>query len=100
MKPSGEPGRMYGLPKVHKGLGPDSRIPPCRPIISNSGSNRVNMSLFVDHHSQPEVRKLPSFIEDTPHILRIIQEENNRGPQPVGSFPVTVDVTALHQHSP
>ena len=41
MAPSGHPGRLYGQPKVHKPIQPGKKIPPHRPIISNSGAKFV-----------------------------------------------------------
>ena len=46
------------------------------------------------------VRQLQSYVEDTPDLLRIFQLENEHGPQPSNSFPVTVDVTALYTNIP
>ena len=100
MEPNGIPGRLYGIPKLHKGIKEGKRIPPCRPIISNSGSNTEFSSAFVDIHSRNLVKKLDSFVEDTPDLLRILQDENTRGCQPSNSFPVTVDVTALYTNIP
>ena len=39
MKPNNKPNRFYGVPKLHKQTAKGKRIPPCRPIVSNSGSN-------------------------------------------------------------
>ena len=36
MQPNEKPGKMYGSPKVHKGIPEGQAIPPCQPIISNS----------------------------------------------------------------
>ena len=44
MQPSGKPNRLYGLPKVHKGIKEGKKIPPCMPIVSNSGSNNEMLS--------------------------------------------------------
>ena len=93
-------GRLYGQPKVHKGIKPGAKIPPCRPIISNSGSNTEKISSYIDHFAKAEVFKLPSYIEDTPHILRVFEQENQKGPQPKNSFPVTVDVVGLYTNIP
>ena len=43
---------------------------------------------------------LDSYIEDTPDLLRMFQDENDQGFQPPGSFPVTVDITALYTNVP
>ena len=53
--------RLYGQPKVHKGIKQGAKIPPCRPIISNSGSNTEKISSYIDHFAKAEVFKLPSY---------------------------------------
>ena len=58
MQPSGKPNRLYGLPKVHKGIAEGKNIPPCRPIVSNSGSNTEMISALVDHYSKHLVKDL------------------------------------------
>ena len=75
-------------------------IPPLREVVSGCGSNTEYISSFVDHHSKEEMKKIPSFIEDTPHLLREIVKENEKGPQPVGATLVTMDVTALYPSIP
>ena len=61
MQPSGKPNRMYGLPKVHKGIKDGNKIPPCRRIISNSGSNTEMLSALVDKYSNHLVKNLKSY---------------------------------------
>ena len=39
-------GRLYGQPKIHKGIKQGAKIPQCRPIISNSGSNTEKISSY------------------------------------------------------
>ena len=99
MQPSGNPNRLYGLPKVHKFKTGD-KIPPCRPIVSNSGANTEMISAFVDHYSKHLVKDLKSYVQDSPHFLRILEEENQKGPQSMNTFPVTIDVTALYTSIP
>jgi hypothetical protein len=100
MDPSGQPGKLYGTPKMHKGIKENRKIPPCRPIVSNSGSNSEYMSAFVDIQSKHLVKNLESYVEDTPDFLRILHGENQRGPQMTNAFPVTIDVTALYTNIP
>ena len=100
MEPNGKPAKLYGNPKMHKKIKENRKIPPCRPIISNSGSNLEKASEFIDIHSKHLVKKLESFVEDTPDLLRILQGENQRGPQKTNSFPVTIDVTSLYTNIP
>ena len=52
MQPNGKPGKLYGIPKLHKGIPEGKRLPPCRPIVSNSGSNTEYISAFIDIHSK------------------------------------------------
>ena len=50
--------------------------------------------------TKKEMTKIKSYVEDTPHMLRIFQEENEKGPLPEGSFPVSIDVKALYSNIP
>ena len=56
MEPSGKPNRFYLIPKVHKGIKENRNIPPCRPIVSNSGANTENISALVDFYSKHLVK--------------------------------------------
>ena len=69
MTPNGKAARLYGQPKVHKTIPEGKRIPPCRPICSQSGANSEFASKFVDIHSKDLLKKIPTFIEDTAHCL-------------------------------
>ena len=100
MEPSGKGGKLYGLPKMHKGIPEGKRIPACRPIVSNSGANTEHLSAFVDFYSKHLVKKLPSYVQDSPDLLRIFEAENESGPQPEKSFPVTIDVKSLYTNIP
>lgn len=97
------PGRLYGLSKDH--VAPEkwpegSTIPPFRPVESASGTTFENASHFVDLHANDLVKKLPSYWQDTSHMLRDFEKENERGPQPPGTIPVTLDVTSLYTNIP
>ena len=97
------PGRLYGLVKDH--VDPDkwpegSQIPPMRPVESASGTTFENASHFVDIHSNHLVKDLPSYWQDTPDMLRFFKSENEAGPQPPGTVPVTLDVTSLYTNIP
>ena len=97
------PGRLYGLVKDHvaKEKWPEnSKIPPLRPVESASGTTFENASHFVDLHSKHLVKSLPSYWEDTPDMLRNFEKENEKGPQPAGAIPVTLDVTSLYTNIP
>ena len=60
--------RFYILPKVHKpGI-------PERPIVSSCGAPMENISFILDHHHNPLVKKIPSYVKDTNHFLLKLQE--------------------------
>ena len=106
MRPSeAKPGRYYGLAKVHKS--PQSwpkaaggRCPPLRPVVSGSGTISEGISHWVDEQAKGEVKKLPTYLEDTRHLLQLIQEENQKGPQLPGTVPVTLDITGMYTNVP
>lgn len=83
MVPNGKAGKLYGISKLHKNIPDGKHIPLCRPIVLNSGSNNEYTSAFVDLHSKHLVKQLPSYVEETPDLLRIFQRENENGPQPM-----------------
>ena len=86
-------GRFYTLPKIHKPGSP----PPGRPIVSGSGSVTEIISSFSDHFLKERVSKLPSYIQDTTHFLRVLREV---GPLPPNSRIFTADVISLYTHIP
>ena len=58
-------GKLYLLPKIHKGL---SNVPG-RPVISNCGASTEKVSEFLDHQLQPIMKKGNSYIKDTGDFL-------------------------------
>ena len=92
------PGKFYQLFKVHKSH-ESPNLPPGRPIVSGCGSIAENISLFVDAHAKELVKELPSYIQDTPDLLRHL-EELNKNQIPDGAFPVSIDVTGLYSNIP
>ena len=58
--------RFYLLPKIHKRL----HNVPGRPVISNCGYYRENISSFLDYHLKPLAKKVESYIKDTNHFLK------------------------------
>ncbi|XP_078506462.1 uncharacterized protein LOC144765749 [Lissotriton helveticus] len=61
---------FYLLPKVHK----PQRPPPGRPIISGIGSLLEPLSTFVDYFLRPIVQKMPTYLQDTKDVLRVLPE--------------------------
>ena len=93
------PGKFYQLFKVHKHHTP-GETPPERPIISGSGSITENISLFVEHHIKNLSNKHPSYLQDTPDFLRMIEDINDKIELPAGTILVTIDVSALYTNIP
>ena len=62
-----KPSKLYLLPKVHNKF---DKIPKGRPIIAACGANTERISWLLDNLAKDEVKKLDSFIEDTPDLLR------------------------------
>ena len=46
------------------------------------------------------MKRLPTYLEDTRHLLQLIQEENAKGPQPPGTIPVTLDIVGMYTNVP
>ena len=75
-QPDVKPGSFCILPKVHK---PGN---PGRPIVSSNSHPTERMSHFIDHHLQPLVHKLPSYVKDTNDFL------NNLNSSPLANYPL------------
>ena len=56
MELNAKPGRLYGVPKLLKDITQGKRLPPCRPIVSQSGASTEHCSAFVDMHSKHLVK--------------------------------------------
>ena len=65
--------RYYQLFKVHKQHTLGS-APPERPIVSGSGSITENISNFVQHHIRDLSTNHPSYVQDTPDMLRYLED--------------------------
>ena len=85
--------RLYLLPKIHKRL----HDLPGRPVISNCSFYTENISSFLDHHLQPLVQRVKSYIKDTNHFLNKIKKI---GKLPEGAILCTMDVVGLYPNIP
>jgi hypothetical protein len=92
-----KPGKFYQLFKFHKKF-EEPNLPPGRPIISGCGSITEN-SLFVDPHSKDLVPEIPSYLQDTPHLLRELETLKTTNIPP-NSFPISVEVVGLYTNIP
>ena len=100
MPSSPSPAKLYGNPKAHKDPREDLGIPPLREIVSCSGSNTEGLGKLVDSITRPVDEACDSFLQDTPHLLRLIEELNATGPQPAGTIIFSLDVVALYPSVP
>ena len=91
--------KFYMNFKVHKPHTPMSTPPP-RPIISGSGSMTENIGIYVDHNLKHMANKHESYLQDTPHFLRIIDEINTGQELPENALLVTMDVTGAYTNIP
>ncbi|KAJ8021932.1 hypothetical protein HOLleu_39274 [Holothuria leucospilota] len=70
-----------------------------RPTVSSHTCPTVLISEYIDSVLSPLVSKLPSFFQDTPHFLRLIQDcEFPKGDGEQLLF--TVDVSSLYKSIP
>ena len=81
-------GKMYLLPKIHKGL---DNVPG-RPVIPNCGTPTEKALEFLHHHLQPIMESGVSYIKDTNDFLFKLK---NLGKIPKNAFLVTADVVGL-----
>lgn len=93
-------GRAYGMPKTHKPLGEGKNLPPMRLVVSGCRSNTENISHFVNHHTSHIPEMMDSFIQDTPHLLRMLQDINSTTTLPADTFLVSIDVVGLYPNIP
>jgi hypothetical protein len=93
-------GRLYGLLKDHKPVRPETGLPPLREVVSCSGGNLEGPGKIVDHFLQEVDERVPTFIRDTPHLLRLIEELNAKGPQPPGTRLYSLDIVAMYPSIP
>ena len=74
--------KFYISPKIQKTNNPG------RPVINSIECHTSEISRFVDHHLQPVVKQIPSYIKDTNHFINKV----NNFSVPVNLILVTMDV--------
>jgi hypothetical protein len=79
---------------------PETGLPPLREVVSCSGSNLEGPGKIVDSFLQTVDEKVPTFVRDTPHLLRMIEELNSKGPQPPGTRLYSLDIVAMYPSIP
>ena len=93
------PSKFYCNFKVHKKHN-YKETPPPRPIISGSGSITENISLYVEHKIKDISTQHPTYLQDTPHFLRIINKVNQGPKLPQNAMLATADITGAYQNIP
>ena len=82
--------KIYITPKKHK------ENDPRRSAINAINCHTSEISGFLDHHLQPIVKEIPSYIKDTNDFV----DKINKFKFPENSFLVTRDVKALYTNIP
>ena len=54
----------------------------------------------MNHHIKHYVEKIPAYLEDTPHFLRVLEQENEIGPPLENVILVTIEVSSLYTNIP
>ena len=85
--------QFYILPKIHK----NKYNPPGHAIVSATSHPTEHIPQFVDTHLNPLVLKLPTYIKDTTHFLKKLDELKELPP---GSLLVTLDISPLYTNMP
>ena len=83
------PGKAFGTIKTHK------EGHPLRLITSCCGTAIENLSALTEFYLKPLAQKLPSFANDTTHLLQNIEDLNKLGPFAEGTLLVSWDVVSM-----
>ena len=83
--------KLYLLPKIHK---PNN---PGRPVVSSIGCHTEKISQFVDYHLKSFNQALPSYVQDTTHFLKKLDDLPDI---PDEAILVTMDVRSLYTNIP
>jgi hypothetical protein len=91
IKDSPDTSSFYMLPKLHKVNNPG------RPIVACQSCPTVIIAQFIDEILQPIVQSLPSFVQDSSHALRIVNDYRFTGRF---NLLFTMDVCSLYTSIP
>ena len=76
------------------------QIPPVKPIISGAGSITESIGVYVEHHINKISTTHPSYIQDTPHFLRIVNKINCGPKLSKNAMVVTSDIIGAYTNIP
>lgn len=85
--------KMYGLPKIHKKF---KKLPPMRPIVTQSGSPLSPSARFIDHMLQPLAQAYKDYIKNSTELIHLLEDIK----VPETSVLVTIDVESLYPSIP
>ena len=89
--------KFYISPKIHKPNNPGRSAINSQCQLNNKLECQTSeISRFVDHHLQPVVKQIPSYVKDTKHFINKV----NNVFVPVNSILVTMDVRPLYTSIP
>ena len=91
--------KFYCNFKVHK-QNEHMKIPPVRAIISGSGSITENISIHLDYHIKHIATEHQTYLQDTPHFLRIVNKINQGPKFAPNAILVTSDIIAAYHNIP
>ena len=97
LPPKPQASKFYLLPKLHKEF---NGFPKCRPIVASSGCNTERISWWSDQQVKEKVKKLDSYIEDTPDLLRQFLDINEKDDIPEGTIPISIDIQSMYSNIP
>ena len=78
------------LPRVHK-----ARIPG-RPILSANKSPTEGISALIDSYIRPHVNQIKSYIKDTKHFIKVVENLDI----PENAYLVSFDIVSLYTNIP
>ena len=85
--------RFYGIPKIHKSY---TRLPPLRPIISQSASLLSPTAKFIDHALQPIASSYSDYLSNSTSVILSIEDLYI----PDEAILVGIDVNSLYPSIP
>ena len=69
-------------------------------MISGSGAITENISLFVEHHIKHISTTHHTYLQDTPHFLRVINKVNQGSKIPANTMLVSLDIISAYHNIP
>ena len=85
--------QFYGIPKIHKEF---TRVPPVRPIVSQSSSILSPTARFIDHVLQPLAQSYSDYLHNATSLSLLLQNLS----VPDDAILVTLDVNSLYPSIP